>query len=213
MGSTDLLEALRGYIARQQEQEEESMFGAGWCTPAKPGGRPRTLQPCQELVPWEQVEGFLGMLSAALKARGAAQERLLEELNLANRRLEREVEEKQQVRAGAGTAALGRRCAWGGGLLARRTRCGLPGAVVVARTWSKALSTCPPPPSRPQVARQESAAAEDSSFLASEVQALMREKQALKQEVQRLERDKAFLQEENRLLRRQVEGAARRSLG
>lgn len=109
MGSTDLLEALRGYIAsQQQEQEEDSMFGAGWCTPAKPGGRPRTLQPCQELVPWAQVEGFLGMLSAALKARGAAQERLLEELNLANRRLEREVEEKQQVRAGAGTAALGR---------------------------------------------------------------------------------------------------------
>lgn len=52
-----------------------------------------------------------------------------------------------------------------------------------------------------QVARQEASASEDSTFLASQVQALMAEKQALRDRVQQAEREKQFLQEEVQLLR------------
>ncbi len=58
------------------------------------------------------------------------------------------------------------------------------------------------------MAKQEASASEDSSFLASEVQALMQEKQQLKDKVQQLERERQFLLEANRLLHRQVEGAS-----
>lgn len=57
-----------------------------------------------------------------------------------------------------------------------------------------------------QVVKQEASAAEDSSFLATEMQAIMQEKQQLKDMLQKLERERMYLLEENKLLRRQVEG-------
>lgn len=56
-----------------------------------------------------------------------------------------------------------------------------------------------------KVVKQEASAAEDSSFLATEMQAIMQEKQQLKDMLQKLERERMYLLEENKLLRRQVE--------
>lgn len=186
---------------------EGSIFDSGFRKPANEqavGSRPRGE--VAEVVPWRVVETFLVMAREAQRVRSEAFTELQHKLEAAHERLREEMQERSLVGSSPCSGGLPSfRQPWSPGwklispLGWLRTGLCQESPVLPSQTH--------PPLLRPQVARQEVAAEAESSFLTTEVQALLLEKQQLKDRVRQLERENQFLVEENSLLHRQVEGA------